>query len=277
MTVPKMLKYPRTRHIEGSCQQLGDEDLQTVPFSEIRNLPLAVEEKVDGANCGISFDSGGNLLLQSRGHYLTGGLREKHFALFKQWGTVQQNLFWEVLRDRYIMYGEWLYAKHTIFYDKLPHFFMEFDVFDRKNGIFLDTPSRRDLLGSLPIVSVPLLKTGPFQKLEDLTSLIGPSRFISENHIETLHRFCRENSISPDETDRHTDPSLLMEGIYIKHEENGQVAARYKFVRGHFRQTSLESDSNWLARPIVPNCLTIPLDGLFLNRLPASSKNRRND
>ena len=103
MTTPKMLKYPRTQHIEGSRQQLGDEDLQVVPFSEIKNLPLVVEEKVDGANCGLSFDSDGNLLLQSRGHYLIGGAREKHFDLFKQWGTVQQQLFWDVLGDRYIM------------------------------------------------------------------------------------------------------------------------------------------------------------------------------
>jgi hypothetical protein len=39
---------------------------------------------MDGANCGISFNPDGELLLQSRGHYLTGGGREKHFTLFKQ-------------------------------------------------------------------------------------------------------------------------------------------------------------------------------------------------
>ena len=35
-----------------------------------------VEEKIDGANSAVSFDGDGGLLLQSRGHYLTGGYRE---------------------------------------------------------------------------------------------------------------------------------------------------------------------------------------------------------
>ncbi len=268
MTIPKMLKYPRTRHVEGSRQQLGDEDLQVVPFTEIKNLPLVIEEKVDGANSGLSFDSDGNLLLQSRGHYLVGGIREKHFNLFKQWGTIQQNLFRDVLGSRYIMYGEWLYAKHTIFYDRLPHYFMEFDVFDRQNEIYLDTPSRHALLASLPVVSVPVLKSGRFDRLQDLTALIGPSNYISENHMELMHQFCRENGIFLEDVDRQTDLSMLMEGVYIKHEENGQVVGRYKYVRERFLQTIVESDTHWHARPIVPNILSGSLNDLFLPELP---------
>ena len=268
MTPPKMLKYPRTQHIEGSRRQIGDEDLDFVPFSAIKNLPLVVEEKIDGANSGLSFDSEGNLLLQSRGHYLIGGAREKHFDLFKQWGTVHQREFWEVLGDRYVMYGEWVYAKHTIFYDKLPHYFMEFDVFDRQNKVYLDTPSRRALLGTLPVVSVPVLKTARFDRLEDLTSLVGPSNYISENHMETLRKYCEENGVYVEETSRQTDSSLLMEGLYVKHEENGQVVGRYKYIRSRFLQTVLESDSHWLARPIVPNVLKGSLNDLFSPELP---------
>ena len=29
-------KYPRTRHIEGSRKQRGDEDLKSVPFKEVK-------------------------------------------------------------------------------------------------------------------------------------------------------------------------------------------------------------------------------------------------
>jgi hypothetical protein len=74
-----MYKYPRTPHIEGSRLQPGDEDLDSVPFSSIASQYVAVEEKVDGANAAISFSPDGQMLLQSRGHYLTGGEREKHF------------------------------------------------------------------------------------------------------------------------------------------------------------------------------------------------------
>ena len=106
-------KYPRTPHLEGSRLQPGDEDLSQIPFSYIQGKHLVVEEKVDGANSAISFDEDGTLLLQSRGHYLTGGYRERHYNLMKQWAGIHQDAFFNVLDTRYILYGEWLYAKHT--------------------------------------------------------------------------------------------------------------------------------------------------------------------
>ncbi len=69
----ELVKYPRTAHLEGSRLQPGDEDLEAVPFEDVRGLPLVVEEKLDGANAALSFDEEGDLLLQSRGHFLTGG------------------------------------------------------------------------------------------------------------------------------------------------------------------------------------------------------------
>jgi hypothetical protein len=115
-----ILKYPRTPHIEGSRCQPGDEDMENVPFNKIAGRYIVLEEKVDGANSGISFSPEGELLLQSRGHYLTGGYRERHFNLFKTWANVHVDEFWDILEDRYILYGEWLYAKHTVFYDLCP-------------------------------------------------------------------------------------------------------------------------------------------------------------
>ena len=90
-------KYPRTPHLEGSRLQPGDEDLSQVPFADIAGRHLVVEEKVDGANSAVSFDAGEQLLLQSRGHYLTGGYRERHYALMKQWAAVHREAFWRVL------------------------------------------------------------------------------------------------------------------------------------------------------------------------------------
>ena len=44
---------------------------------------------MDGANSGVRFDPNSlELLLQSRGHYLTGGGRERQFDLFKRWAAV---------------------------------------------------------------------------------------------------------------------------------------------------------------------------------------------
>ena len=51
-------KYPRTHHLEGSRLQPGDEDLRSVRLAELRGQRLVIEEKLDGANAGLSLNSG---------------------------------------------------------------------------------------------------------------------------------------------------------------------------------------------------------------------------
>ncbi len=261
-------KYPRTPHLEGSRLQPGDEDLSQVPFSSIRGKHLVVEEKIDGANTAISFSPGGELLLQSRGHYLTGGYRERHYHFLKQWAGIHRDAFWEVLGARFIMYGEWLYAKHTVYYDNLPHYFLEFDILDRQTGIFLDTHTRHEMLEDLPVISVPVLAEGEFQNKDDLTALLGKSGYITENKLEALRRTSRRLGLDEERQVRQTDPSDTMEGLYIKVEENGQVADRMKYVRASFTQTVEVSQTHWLDRPIVSNGLGIPVEYLYLPQYP---------
>ena len=261
-------KYPRTPHLEGSRLQPGDEDLSQVPFSVIRGRHIVVEEKIDGANTAISFGETGELLLQSRGHYLTGGYRERHYNFLKQWATIHKDAFFQVLGTRYILYGEWMYAKHTVFYDRLPHYFLEFDIFDRQEQVFLSTSRRHEMLKSLPVVSVPVLAEGEFSRKEDILVLLGNSRFISDNHTEALRRTSEKLGLDVDRQCRETDASRTMEGLYIKVEENGQVVDRMKFVRPSFLQTVDSSETHWLDRPIVPNGLALPMEDLFLPQYP---------
>lgn len=268
MEAVTLKKYPRTPHLEGSRLQPGDEDLSQVPFSYIKGKHLVVEEKIDGANTAVSFSEDGELLLQSRGHYLTGGYRERHYNLMKQWANIHQDAFFDVLGTRYIMYGEWMYAKHTVYYDKLPHYFLEFDIFDREEQIFLSTERRHEMLKNLPVVSVPVLKMGTFQHKEDLISLLGKSNFISEHKAETLRATSEKLGLDVERQIRETDASDTMEGLYIKIEENGQVIDRLKYVRASFTQAVDVSQTHWLDRPIVPNGLEIPVEAIYAPKLP---------
>ena len=258
-----ILKYPRTPHLEGSRLQPGDEDLSQIRFDEIRGKHLVVEEKCDGANTGISFGDGGELLLQSRGHYLTGGYRERHYNLLKQWANVHREAFYRVLGERYIMYGEWMYAKHTVYYDALPHYFLEFDIYDREREIFLDTPSRKKMTEEMPVVSVPVLAEGEFMEKESLLRLLGPSAYIREGHLERLRKKAEELGLDGERQCRRTDPSVMMEGLYMKEEKEGQVAARMKYVRASFLQCVDFSEKHWLDQPIVENGLAVPLEELY--------------
>ena len=176
--------------------------------------------------------------------------------------------FFDVLGTRYIMYGEWMYAKHTVYYDKLPHYFMEFDIFDREAQIFLSTERRHEMLKNLPVVSVPVLKTGKFQDREDLISLLGKSNYISEHKTETLRQTSERLGLDVERQVRETDASDTMEGLYIKIEENGQVIDRMKYVRPSFTQTVDVSQTHWLDRPIVPNGLAIPVEAIYASKLP---------
>lgn len=189
-----------------------------------------VEEKLDGSNSGVSFDEQGSLILQSRGHVLTGGPRERQFNLFKRWASHHLATLWDLLGQRYVMYGEWVYARHTIAYDQLPHFFLEFDVWDRERAEFLSTDRRKSMFAGAPIVSVPVLATGVVESLEPY---IGISRCSS---------------------------SETMEGLYLKHEAEGRVIGRYKFVRAGFLQSVADSGDHWMDRPLEPNRLREGVD-----------------
>ena len=256
----QIYKYPRTRHLRGSRFQPGDEDLNDVPFEDIQNKYVVVEEKIDGANAAISFNSDGKLLLQSRGHYLTGGTREKHFNLFKQWANIRSFDLWEVLSDRYILYGEWMFAKHTVFYNALPHYFLEYDVLDLERQVFLSTKERKQLLGGLGIVSVPVLFTGELESSQHLLSFLGKSNYQTDNHLQHFRDICLEKELDIERSLQQTDQSCLMEGLYIKVESDDVVEGRYKYVRSSFLTTIQNSEGHWLNRPIIPNGLHSDVD-----------------
>ena len=221
-------KYPRTPHIEGSNLQEGDFDLSQIPFTYLKNKYLVIEEKVDGSNVGISFKNG-ELILQNRSHALEGGYKERQYDLFKVWVNTYSDDFYKVIGERYIIYGEWMYAKHNIYYDNLPHYFLEFDVYDKENNVFLDTKSRRELLKDLNIFSVPVLKEGYFKTYKEILELLSNSIYISED-------------VS----------SRLMEGLYIKIEEDNIVKERFKYVRKQFKQVQ-EGNNDFYKKDIVPN------------------------
>ncbi len=262
--IDKIIKYPRTPHLQGSRLQAGDEDLSQRPFSDIDGRHLVLEEKVDGANSAISFSPEGELRLQSRGHFLTGGYREKHYDLMKQWAAVHHDRFFKVLGTRYIMYGEWLYAKHSIYYDRLPSYFLEFDILDRETGLYLDTPSRHSLIKELPVHSVPVLAEGMFKSTEEIVSYLGDSHYISPENIANLHREAEKLGLDADAICRQTDDRPTMEGIYIKIEEDGAVVDRMKYVRNTFLQTAETATQAWLDRAIVPNGLAGTIEDMFV-------------
>jgi RNA ligase len=252
-------RYPRTHHLAGSRLQSGDHDLAQVALATLRGRYCVIEEKLDGANAGISLGDDGRLRLQSRGHVLTGGAREKHWDLFKQWAHTHAAALAARLVPGMTLYGEWLFAKHTIFYDALPHYFLEFDLRD-PSGAFWSTARRAAHLAGSPLRSVPVIWEGVVDDPDELPALVARSRYKSPTWRDRLRATSIELGLDPDRQRDETDPSDLAEGLYVKLEDAGEVTARYKWVRHSFLATVVESGSHWLARPIVPNQLADGVD-----------------
>ncbi|WP_241132440.1 RNA ligase family protein [Achromobacter insuavis] len=257
----ELFRYPRTPHLEGSRLQEGDHGHDHVPYRDLRGLHLVVEEKLDGANTGISFSPAGDLLLQSRGHYLVGGGRERQFNFIKAWAQAHAGWLLQRLEDRYVMYGETLSKKHSVFYDALPHHFFEFDVLDRRTGAFLSTAARRALLAGGPVLSVPVLYEGLAPaRLADLKALLRPSLAKTARWRDAFEATVRREGLDLALAWKQCDKSDLSEGLYLKVEADGRTLGRYKWVRADFVQAILTADKHHSEQPYVPNQLAPGVD-----------------
>jgi hypothetical protein len=230
------VKFPRTPHLFGSTGTSDDrflDEQQSLEFLD--NDSLIVEEKIDGANVGIHISDERKLILQCRGHLITEGMHGQ-YDLFKQWATAKQHALAEFLGRRYILYGEWMYARHTIHYRRLPHYFLAFDIYDKEADVFLDHERRSRFLQGTNIPSVPILHAGPASR-EQLEELLTASTFGGQFVNPISNRI-----------------DALAEGLYLRIEEEGLVAQRAKHVRPEF-VAGVEQNTHWRHQAIVPNRL----------------------
>lgn len=256
-----LTRYPRTPHLESSRLQDGDDDSDQLPLASLAGQFVVLEEKLDGGNAGISFTEGGELLLQSRGHYLVGGASERQFGPLKAWAAAHEAALLERLEDRYVMYGECLYAKHSVWYSQAPHIFAEFDVLDRHTGRFLSTARRRELFAGSPVLSVPVLYEGPMpSSLKAVRWLVKRSLAKSGDWVERMNAAIARAGQIPELVWKQTDRSHLAEGLYGKTESGEEVLGRFKWVRSDFVQAILDSGSHHARRPVLPNELAAGVD-----------------
>ena len=217
-------RFPHTPHLtwlgEGSPR-----DDKVLPPNEVDDLltgVVLVEEKLDGANLGISIGPDGQLRAQNRGQYLIEPFSGQ-FSRLKAWIGQHQVALLDVLQNDWIVFGEWCAAKHSLDYDHLPDWFMVFDVYDRKAEKFWNTHRRNALANALNLSTVPALHQGP-ATLSDLIKLLSNS------------------------TSRYREGPP--EGIIIRQQSSQWCEARAKLVRAEFTQTISE---HWRSRTIEWN------------------------
>lgn len=206
----------------------GDKVLTESERDAFLTHAVTVEEKVDGANLGLSFDAHGNIRAQHRGAYLhlPGSGQWKKLG---DWLAPRTDTLFEHLSDHFILFGEWCYAQHSVFYDRLPDWFLSFDVYDKRSSRFLSSERRDVLLREMCIAQVPVVARGHFAYPE-------------------IQKFLSTSELSD-------QPA---EGIYLRFDQDDWLAQRAKLVRPAFIQAV---EHHWSRSAIRPNRLSLEAQG----------------
>lgn len=224
--VSQFFRFPRTPHLAwlGSTPPRDDKLLSANEARDVLADEVVVEEKLDGANLGISVGTDGKLRAQNRGQYVARA-DSGQFKHLSRWMGLHEGALTDALGTNLILFGEWCAARHTLHYDNLPDWFVVFDVYDRSVDRFWSTSRRNVLTCYVGVSVVPTLldeKTS-LKALEDLVQS-APSRF------------------------RHGP----LEGIVIRRESSDWLMMRAKLVNGDFVQ---EIRKHWRSRAIEWNQL----------------------
>lgn len=218
------VKFPSTPHLAilPGVDIRGDKVFTECERDTFLSHELLIEEKVDGANLGISFDSGGDLRVQNRGEYLRFPALGQWKKL-EDWLAVRVDSLFENLTDRYILFGEWCYTQHSIYYEHLPDWFLGYDVYDKLSDRFMSTARRDHLCGKIRITRVPVIARRHCL-LSDLLKLMVQSQL--------------------------TDQPA--EGLYLRTDQGKWLMQRAKLVRPEFIRSV---NKHWSRRAIRPNRL----------------------
>lgn len=153
------VKYEKTFHVFPVTSKFN---LDNTQLKRLFAGEVVVEEKMDGSNVGIIRHKKG-FALQKRGS-LVGTSEHEQFSFFHNWANQQRYEQIMSLPVGTLLYGELLYAVHTIYYDKLPDFFLVFDV--KRDGDWLDYDERKQLCDDHGFHMVPFVNRGTFSKMD---------------------------------------------------------------------------------------------------------------
>lgn len=219
-------RFPHTPHLAwlGEGQPRDDKVLSQAEAAALLSRLVRVEEKLDGANLGMSVDAAGNFRFQNRGQYLQQPYQGQ-FGRLDIWLETRAEALFDALNPSMVAFGEWCAARHSLDYGLLPDWWMVFDIYDRTTGRFWGARRRNAWAAEHGLATVPTLAEGCFT-LTELIALVArsPSRY-------------REGPL---------------EGIVVRSDDDEWADARAKLVRAEFVQSM---GAHWRNRQIEWNRL----------------------
>lgn len=230
-------EYPSIRHLPWNPNSKGDKIADEQEVSVIFSAKkLYVQEKIDGANCGMTYLDGFPVV-RNRTKILRKGQEMKNPSL-KQFASV-----WNWIHDRrerfvkliehgpYSVYGEWMVQQHGMVFDRLPEWFVAYDIYDYEKQHFLDPAVANGILKECGFSVVELEMNPAFNYVGDLTSL-----FQRGNGID-LSKLFEHFANMPSHF-----ANAQREGIVVKVSDGEWITDRFKMVRQGFDQGCLLTD-----------------------------------
>lgn len=251
-------KYPKTNHLIGS--KFLDEshflfnftDNQQSQFKPLsKNQFYVIEEKMDGIGIGIFFNNG-IPFIQHRNHFYELNNLPQLLSGFKLWFDYHKDLIYSIILNDYVLFGEWLEFKHSVFYNNLPSYFLEYDIYDIKNNMFLSTIERDNLIQKR-LFSVKVLHICDSLNLKSIHELLktfNTSFFNNSNWEYDFNNYSNLYKSFYSSTVKNAN----IEGFYIKIEDNVKVNDRYKWIRKEFFDILLNSN-HWKDNQLIKNKL----------------------
>ena len=219
-------RFPHTPHIQwlGVGEPRDDKLLSLQDLEELLSGAVVIEEKSDGANIGFSLNSRKKIQVQNRGAYMEPPFSGQ-FSRLNGWLVQFAYRLEPQLTDNLIAFGEWCAAKHTLRYDRLPDYFLLFDVYDKKEGKFWSVSRRNEWAHGLDIHTIPIFTKG-YYSIADLQDLLF-----------SVKSFYREG---------------FPEGIIVRNDDILWNRKRGKLVRAEFVQSI---ETHWRSKQIEWNGL----------------------
>lgn len=210
------VRFPHTFHVAwlGNNVPRDDKILSQKAILALMSGDVIVEEKIDGANIGMSFDDSGNLRVQNRGQYLETPYKGQ-FSRLSAWLAQHEPTLKKILDANMILFGEWCAAVHSVHYTALPDWVLFFDIYDRRAEKFWSVRRRNSLLSGTSLSGVPELVRGRLTVTDLVRLLSNRSSQFSESYIE---------------------------GVIVRNDSGDWCTARAKLVRTEFVQAI---DEHW--------------------------------
>jgi len=224
------IKYPSTPYLHIS-PGYDVNDINLPDLKSFLNVPLVVTIKMDGSNAQLRYDA-----VAAR----NGAHADHHsFDMLKsQFVNIQA-----LIPKNIQIFGEWLYAKHSIHYTdqlSLQSLFQVFSVYDADACMFLGWDEVRQWASTLGFPTVPVVMESEFKTEWELEAALTrlSNEVISEGHEGIVVR------------SKWPFPYGMFEGYETS---NGKTTWKVAPVGKYVRANHVQTADHWSQQPLTRN------------------------